>query len=38
MKIVSTPGAVPIDLLREGRPAEVERVAKVAGALAHGAY
>lgn len=31
-------GAVPIDLLREGRPAEVERVAKVAGRLAHGAY
>ena len=31
-------GAVPIDLLREGRPAEVERVVKVAGTLAHGAY
>lgn len=31
-------GAVPIDLLREGQPAEVERVVKVAGTLAHGAY
>lgn len=31
-------GAVPINLLREGRPAEVERVVKVAGTLAHGAY
>lgn len=31
-------GAVPIDLLREGRPADVERVVKVAATLAHGAY
>ena len=31
-------GAVPVELLRSGRPAEVERVIEVAAALVHGAY
>lgn len=31
-------GAVPVELLRSGRPAEVERVIEVAATLVHGAY